>query len=300
MVLFNDTEPPKQPTAFSKTIKWVFRFVILGIILVLFFIGSLHLLQGSGDTQRNGLQQALSELTNTTADIKVLNDFQLFPQLVVDASGIVLKDKETADLIMRMRGMRFAAPGSVVFSYDAVVNDLYIENMSLYRNGLPAVTVDTARIEKNQSDQTAELMVEGADREGNWSYSMPVTYFKGTGEAYDYFELSGEKYFEFEKENGTSINGHFLSHEEKLYVSGVADLPETNQFSEKLAGQDDICFTSSISIENGQVLLNDTVLKSNEEQLFEGNGSYTIKDGFVFEVEPVSKSDKFLECEGDE
>ena len=300
MVLFNDTEPPKQPTVFSKTIKWVFRFVILGIVLVLFFIGSLHLLQGSGDTQRNGLQQALSELTNTIADIKVLNDFQLFPQLVVDASGIVLKDRETADLIMRMRGMRFAAPGSVVFSYDAVVNDLYIENMSLYRNGLPAVTVDTARIEKNQSDQTAELLVDGEDREGSWRYSMPINYFKGTGEAYDYFELPEKKYFEFEKANGTSINGHFFSHEEKLYVSGVADLAETNQFSEELAGQEGICFTSIISIENGQVLMRDTVLKNEGEQLFEGSGSYTIKDGFSFNVEPVSESDKFLKCEGDE
>ena len=76
-------------------------------MLCLFFIGSLHLLQDTGEPQQNGLASAFSQLTGLNVEIGTLNEFELFPYLKVDFENVTLKAPDTGNIQGRVANFQF-------------------------------------------------------------------------------------------------------------------------------------------------------------------------------------------------
>lgn len=152
MVLFNDMEEYKKPTLFGRIMKWAFRLLIVLICLVLFFVGSLNLLQGTGEPQRNGLASALGELIGMNAEIGSLESFELFPQLIIDARNIRFEDKETSKPQILLSDFHFSGPGSIVFTKSNIFNEVMLDNLRFLNNGVTSLSVDRAEV-KEEGDE---------------------------------------------------------------------------------------------------------------------------------------------------
>lgn len=80
--------PPEEKKPRSRAVRWTFRLIIAGIIIFLAFLFVVNTISGTGDMQRSGLQQALSDVTGTKVSITKLTRFNVFPQFAIGFEGI--------------------------------------------------------------------------------------------------------------------------------------------------------------------------------------------------------------------
>lgn len=80
--------PPEEKKPRSRAMRWTFRLIITGIIIFLAFLFVVNTISGTGDMQRSGLQQALSDVTGTKVSITKLTRFNVFPQFAIGFEGI--------------------------------------------------------------------------------------------------------------------------------------------------------------------------------------------------------------------
>lgn len=133
MVLFNDTLPPKPPTLLSKCLKWSLRVIIFFVIIFGFFVGSLNLLQGNGNTQKRGIEKTIDAFTNRSTNISDLIAFELFPELRIEFKG--MKNGLFSDEQINAYSFKLRAPGSSVFTKASVVRDIDIQHLKFIKNG---------------------------------------------------------------------------------------------------------------------------------------------------------------------
>ncbi len=212
MVLFNDMDGYKKPTVFGKIMKWGFRILIVVICLFLFFIGSLNLLQGTGDAQRNGLASAIGELSSSKVDIGILQTFKLFPQLIIDAQNIRFEEFETGKPKVLLDDFHFEGPGSVVFTKSSIFNDIRLLNMRFLQNGLTALSVDRADVKQIDEDQN-HLSVTGTFGDESYELMMPLESWVSKRDDNRYFKFQDGFPFVF-KMADTNIQGALVANDD--------------------------------------------------------------------------------------
>lgn len=72
----------------SPLTRWILRVLFFGIVLTLVFFFIINIISGTGDVQKRGLEQALSDLTGAKVEIGTLQQFNLFPQFIISLEGI--------------------------------------------------------------------------------------------------------------------------------------------------------------------------------------------------------------------
>ncbi len=80
--------PPEEKKPLSKISRWVLRLILVGVFIFLSFLFVVNTISGTGDMQRSGLQQALSDVTGTKVNITKLTQFNVFPQFAIGFEGI--------------------------------------------------------------------------------------------------------------------------------------------------------------------------------------------------------------------
>lgn len=84
---------------------WIIRILLTVIILTGLMLGTLNLLEGTGESQKHGVEQIFGGATHGNATIGQLNKMTLFPQINIDASDVTInnflgKGTVTAERIM--------------------------------------------------------------------------------------------------------------------------------------------------------------------------------------------------------
>ncbi len=222
MVLFNDMEGYKKPTVFGRIMKWAFRILIVIVCLILFFIGSLNLLQGTGEAQRNGLASAIGDLSGTNVDIGILQTFKLFPQLILDAQNIRFEDRVTGEPKVFLDDFHFEGPGSVVFTKSSIFNDIRLLNMRFLQNGLSALTVDRADVKQIDEEQY-HLSVVGIYGDETYELMMPLESWVSRRDDNRYFKFQEGFPFVF-KMGDTDVQGALVANDDGqmiVFAKGV-------------------------------------------------------------------------------
>jgi hypothetical protein len=275
MVLFNDMEEYKKPSKFGRIMKWAFRILIVLICLALFFIGSLNLLQGTGEAQRNGLSSALGELTRMKADIGRLQTFELFPHLIIEAADIRFEDRETAKPKILIENISFTGPGSIIFTKNNIFNAMTIENMRFLKNGLTSLSIDRVFIEESEEENFLQA-IGNLDGE-SFTAMMPLESWVSKRDGNRYFKFKEGFPFLF-KMSDTDIQGALVANDDGNMIvfakgqfageqaSCILAKPETawlglnlNDFYMKTTGGNTITGQAQVRPEAGIVLLGDEV-----------------------------------------
>ncbi len=80
--------PPEEKKPRSRMTRWIFRLLVVGILIFLAFLFVVNTISGTGEMQRAGLQQALSDVTGSKVSITKLTRFNVFPQFAIGFEGI--------------------------------------------------------------------------------------------------------------------------------------------------------------------------------------------------------------------
>ena len=211
MALFNDTSAPKEPTLTGNIIKWLFRLTLVAICALLFFIGSLHLLQDTGEPQQNGLASAFSQLTGLNVEIGTLNEFELFPYLKVDFENVTLKASDTGNIQGRIANFQFQGPGSLVFTRKNAFHKINVQDAAFFENGFAALQIKEGGI-SDEEGQVPQLQMQGRLGERALSANIPLD--KTEGSSPTLYRLKDGIPFKL-KVGDSDIDGAVLQDEER-------------------------------------------------------------------------------------
>jgi len=260
MVLFNDTQPPKPPTVFSKCLKWVFRLVLVAMALILLIIGCLNLLQGNGETQKRGIERSIQGFTGKTTNITELKIFQLFPELHIAMkgvhSGLFSKEK------IRVYDFDIRAPGISIFKQDGTFRDINIQDISFSKDNAIVRAITSVRVIDEaglQNTSAPHLLIEvsepsplqiqlgldiiGANVQGNRDYRLKPSFP-----------------FSITLDQGT-LSGHIL---DGGFITGTAALSKSH-FG--LPAGDIECFFGKLSFEQQSINISNLWVKTQSSNL---------------------------------
>ncbi len=80
--------PQEEKKPLSTISRWLLRLLLVAVVIFLSFLFVVNTISGTGDMQRSGLQQALSDVTGTKVNITKLTQFNVFPQFAIGFEGI--------------------------------------------------------------------------------------------------------------------------------------------------------------------------------------------------------------------
>lgn len=76
---------------YQRLTSWTLRLLVVLVVLTVLAVGMLSLLAGTGDMQRRGLQQAMSQITGMKAEIGNLATLKIGPKIVVEVRDVTFK-----------------------------------------------------------------------------------------------------------------------------------------------------------------------------------------------------------------
>lgn len=79
--------PPEEKKS-SPILKWIFRILLIGVVVSGILIFALNILSGTSDAHRKGLEQALSDIFQTNVTIGSLKAFNIFPLFNVEFENV--------------------------------------------------------------------------------------------------------------------------------------------------------------------------------------------------------------------
>ncbi|MCI5059878.1 MAG: hypothetical protein MRY79_02275 [Alphaproteobacteria bacterium] len=122
---------PDQNRTKEKFLKWLFiRVPLVTLILFIILAGSLKLVERYPDPLKEGLEQFLSQRTNTNASIEILDHVQFFPNIIISLKNIKLHNRQNAAIIDLEIDEFFArSPLWSIFFNTRYIRDLKIKNL---------------------------------------------------------------------------------------------------------------------------------------------------------------------------
>lgn len=249
MVLFNDTLPPKPPTLIGKCLTWALRLVLLIIVLFGFFVGSLNLLQGTGDTQKSGLEKTINALTNRSTNITKLIKFELFPELHVAFKGV--KNGLFSDRYASVYSFKLRAPGSSLFNQSGVIREIDIQHLKFIEDGNLIHHIEQVYIDA-EDKQNQKLIIEFI-KPKDLSVTIGLT---GTTN----LKIAKDAPFSVTW-NDNSLHGYLT---DDGFITGTGSLKEPTLGLQ--AGQLD-CFFGKLSLSSQYLGISDLWAKTSKEDL---------------------------------
>ena len=179
-------------TAFSKTTTWIIRILCAFVVLVGACLAMLSTLGGTSEHHRLGLEQAFSESFKADVKIGTLEQFNILPQLALQAKNIHGAFKENSNEFM-VDDLR------IVFSFADLalgrnrIEDFQIDNFRFSAESEYDLRIAKAGILKKENPV---FSAEGVFSQRNFDFTMPLA-----------LESNGRDVYHFADSN--SFKGHF-------------------------------------------------------------------------------------------
>ena len=179
-------------TAFSKTTTWTIRILCAFVVFIGICLAMLSTLGGTSEHHRLGIEQAFSESLKANVKIGVLEQFNILPQLALQAKDIhgVFRESKNEFMIDKLR---------IVFSFLDIafgrnrIEDFQIENFRFSAESQYDLHLTKAGIVKKEKP---EFSAKGIFSQRDFDFSMPLA-----------LESNGRNVYHFTDSN--SFKGHY-------------------------------------------------------------------------------------------
>ncbi|MGE4313481.1 MAG: hypothetical protein AB7E85_04330 [Pseudobdellovibrionaceae bacterium] len=282
MVLFNDTEPKSAPTLFGTIVKWLFRLVLILVCFIAFFIGALNLLHGKGEAQRRGLEGALADVTGLQTEIGALNEFKLFPRLIVDVSDVTLSDPNGRGLVAHIDYMRFAAPGVIVLTRSNRFSNLEMSHLVFFENGLPALDIGKVAPKTDPETKKTKLVMEGEVKKSEpFNLSTALDTLVAGKDENALYAFATRLPFTLDQ-GKDSFAGKLYAGPNGFVLSGAGHFDANDK--EKV---DVACLMADLSVKAFTVQLANLIMVDAKDAVARGKGTYDPATGWSFYLDPT-------------
>lgn len=227
MVLFNDTQPEKPKSLFRQCLKWTFRILLFLIVIILVCIGCLNMLQGTGQTQKNGIQKTIESFTGKQTQIRKLEAFQFFPEFHVAFKG--LENGLFSEKQIKAYSVNVRAPGAMVFTRNGLFRELEIHHLEFLKDSEIIHHIENVSIvpePKTEPKTGSQAGTESAPPSArlvinfNKPQDLKITFTLSNGPDY---KFSKDAPFVITWPEGR-IEGHLMNNDNTRFVTGKASL----------------------------------------------------------------------------
>lgn len=121
--------PPEERKS-SPILKWIFRILMIVVIMGALMMFALNILSGTSDAHRRGLEQALSDIFKTSVTIGTLKEFNIFPLFNIEMQDVRAPYGSSGGEVRAERVVLVFRFFDLLFGRD-LIKDLQISNLTM-------------------------------------------------------------------------------------------------------------------------------------------------------------------------